>query len=302
MRHWTRLFELISTGFAIIIAVANFSRDIKLDDPQSIFKTVGLWLQPYAGVVILWLAIAVAVLQLLEAVIETHTFKKELVVGFLDDYLKKHFPGARPQDNRLTLFRLHRGWYILFFVLPVRLLSQDEPLRVFGHTVKKLFRGGFIAGLWRNDYLYAYARATQSINQKSCTIYRVSFNRPTECEGMAGLTAVKDWVEIPDLPDFPDGALRTMKELSDYSASAPERIYAEMTNIKHSSDLRMLNRYARHFLKCVIYTTDGKRVWGTLLLDSRQSDCPFPDRYTAKGRSFAKYFENDAATLSRILT
>ena len=208
---------------------------------------------------------------------------KEVLRKIVEDFANSSFRN-KTKKNRITLFKATRGWRVLLYGI-FRL-----PLRKKSHKWKALWRVK-----WSGTYLGVYIRPASVRNHKSTTAFHVS-DDPRECEGMAGLVWEEGFCMLPNLPHLDRDEVRSFASWSDVPSRHALRDYSAATNMRDLTLLCSMDHFATHFMGSVIKKSDGT-IWGVLLLDSEEAQCPFPP----EGGTFKERFDDCARIVGKIV-
>lgn len=292
---WVHVLKLAAT---CVVAFSTYSLAatpcIAPCDAPNWFHAAGLWFKPRA-VPAAFIATAVfGIAEFLQFLFGVPGYRKETVQRFLDVLVGQCHGRAR--NNRVTLFKRVSGFRAFWTgVWRLRWLLWRKSKR---SKLRALWRIE-----WTAEYLMVYVRSSGSKGPNSTAAFRVS-DLPGECEGIAGLVWLEDFLVRPNLSKLTEDDRKqiralTMDQILRLGGNNRLRRYVEATGIKDIHQLRAIESFARHFMGSTVHGKGG-RLWGVLLLDSDENDCPF-SLAEPNGGAMGRLFSTQAETLSNVL-
>lgn len=276
----------LATVTTITAAFVAYASGVRRNDEP-------LWLsvwadthRPLLALLLLGCSALAAIAEWIRAFTATKQENRATLQRVLNDFAAREFP-EKGRKNRITLFKAVSGWSAL--------LHAIRRTSVFAgrHKWKSVRRIRL-----RGTYLIVFLRSVDARSQKSGTVLRVA-DEPQHCEGVGGRVWEENFYFLGNLPEITVDAVRSAtKLLEDLPVAHLVRRYAEATNIRDLTLLRSMDTFARHFMGSLIRRSDGT-VWGVLLLDSEDRNCPFPTNST--GGKFGDRFKDLARLLGKIV-
>lgn len=291
-----RVFNVLLGVFVAYLAYAK-NVEVRIDEPVplSTYRNLALWFQPRSSTLTFWSAGVLGLVNILGAFLDRQRVTNAIVERILDGMVKNHF-NDKPQVNRLTLFRTMSGWRLMPIAFIRLFIHEDRGGKRWRSIFQTLLRNP------GHTYVFPYIRAKHARHRHSCIPLRVSEEDYELCEGVAGHVWAHGWLVLSPSVTGTLNAGGTKRGFGWYKDDAKARLYAEATFIKDPKILDGMSHPANHFVGVAIQRHEGHGVWGVLLLDSIEQKCPFPKEGTKGYRSFRSHFEEDAKTLSRILS